>query len=44
MSNYRTHAFREFKAAGWLTEDGKFKDDFKKQLFDDANSLRPYLI
>ena len=24
--------------------NGEFKDDFKKQLFDDANSLRPYLI
>jgi hypothetical protein len=23
--------------------DGKFKDEFKKQLFDDANSLRPFL-
>jgi len=21
----------------------KFKDEFKKQLYDDANSLRPYL-
>ena len=25
-------------------EDGKFKDEFKKQLFDDANSLRPFLV
>lgn len=24
--------------------EGKFKDEFKKQLYDDANSLRPFLI
>ena len=24
--------------------EGKFKDEFKKQLYDDANSLRPFLV
>lgn len=30
MSNYEKHAWLEFKAAGWLDEDGKFKDDMQE--------------
>lgn len=29
MSNYRTHAINEFKAAGWIDEWGDFKDEMQ---------------
>lgn len=39
MSNYRQHALTEFKAAGWLNEDGAFKDDMQKLLCDGVLEL-----
>lgn len=30
MSNYKTHALEEFKAAGWTDENGKFKDEMQE--------------
>jgi hypothetical protein len=32
MSNYKTHAMTEFKAAGWLDENGEFKDEMQKDI------------
>jgi hypothetical protein len=32
MSNYHTHAIREFQAAGWMTEDGKYDDDMQEAI------------
>lgn len=32
MSNYLKHAEREFKAAGWVDEDGKFSDDMQEMI------------
>jgi hypothetical protein len=29
MSNYRKHAFMEFKAAGWLDDKNQFKDEMQ---------------
>ena len=29
MSNYKSHAMLEFSAAGWIDEDGKFKDEMQ---------------
>ena len=29
MSNYKTHAEREFRAAGWTNPDGTFKDEMQ---------------
>ena len=26
MNNYEKHAWKEFKAAGWLKEDGTFEE------------------
>jgi hypothetical protein len=30
MNHYKTHALEEFKAAGWLDENGEFKDEMQK--------------
>ena len=30
MSNYIDHAMREFRAAGWLDENGKYCDEMQK--------------
>lgn len=30
MSNYATHAQTEFRAAGWVDQDGKFKDGMQE--------------
>ncbi len=30
MSNYQSHAMREFRAAGWCDKDGKFNDDMQE--------------
>lgn len=30
MSNYVKHAMREFKAAGWIDEDGKYCDEMQE--------------
>ena len=33
MNNYVKHAWREFKAAGWLMPDGKtFEDEMQKMI------------
>ena len=32
MSNYRSHAWTEFRAAGWLDENGEFKDEMQKMI------------
>ena len=32
MSNYKTYAMREFRAAGWIDENGKFKDDMQQAI------------
>ena len=29
MSNYKTHAEREFRAAGWTNPDGTFRDEMQ---------------
>lgn len=30
--SYKTYATNEFRAAGWLTEDGKFKDEMQEMM------------
>ena len=30
MSNYKTHAMREFQAAGWVSTDGKWSNDMQE--------------
>ena len=32
MNNYEKHAEREFRAAGWLNENGTFKDEMQKAI------------
>lgn len=32
MNNYEKHAWQEFRAAGWLNEDGKFKDEMQEMI------------
>lgn len=32
MSNYKTYAMREFRAAGWVDEYGEFKDQIQKDM------------
>ena len=32
MNNYEKHAWLEFKAAGWLNDNGKFKDDMQEMI------------
>lgn len=32
MSNYKSHAWEEFRAAGWLDENGQFKDDMQEAI------------
>ena len=32
MNNYESHAWREFKAAGWLDENGKFEDEMQEAI------------
>ena len=39
MSNYKTHALQEFKAAGWLNEDGTFKDDMQRMICEHVLEL-----
>ena len=34
MNNYQKHAMREFQYAGWVDENGKFKDDMQEQICD----------
>lgn len=39
MSSYRQHAWREFKAAGWLDEHGLFKDSMQELLCEGVCKL-----
>lgn len=39
MNNYETHAMREFKAAGWLDENGEFKDEMQKMICEHVIKL-----
>lgn len=39
MDNYKAHALREFKAAGWLDENGEFKDEMQKMICDHVMKL-----
>lgn len=39
MNNYEKHAWQEFKAAGWLDDEGKFKDDMQKDICDHVIKL-----
>lgn len=32
MSNYKTHAMREFRYAGWVDENGNFKDEMQEAI------------
>ena len=32
MNNYEKHAWLEFKAAGWIDDNGKFKDDMQEMI------------
>ena len=32
MSNLRSHALREFRAAGWTDDDGQFKDNMQEMI------------
>lgn len=32
MNNYESHAWTEFKAAGWVDEDNKFKDEMQEMI------------
>ena len=39
MSNYKTHARREFVAAGWCDEDGKFDCEMQEAICDNVVKL-----
>lgn len=39
MSSYKTHAFREFRAAGWVDENGKFKNKLQEEICNDVLKL-----
>ncbi len=39
MSNYRKHAFMEFKAAGWLNDDNEFKDEMQGMICEHVLKL-----
>ena len=39
MNNYETHAMREFRAAGWLDENGEFKDEMQKMICEHVLKL-----
>lgn len=39
MSNFESHAQKEFRAAGWLNEDGTFKDDMQKLICEHVLEL-----
>ena len=39
MSNYEKHAMREFKAAGWLNEDGTYIDEMQGMICDHVLKL-----
>lgn len=39
MSNYRSYAEREFKAAGWVDSEGNWKDDMQKAICEGVLDL-----
>lgn len=39
MSNYKTHAEREFRAAGWMDANGKFNDDMQEMICNHVMKL-----
>jgi hypothetical protein len=39
MSNYKTHAEREFRAAGWTDENGKFNDEMQEMICNHVLAL-----
>ena len=39
MSNYKTHALNEFRAAGWLDDDGKYSDEMQEAICDHVLAL-----
>lgn len=39
MSNYKSHAMREFRAAGWVDENGKFNDEMQEAICDHVLKL-----
>jgi hypothetical protein len=39
MSNYKTHAMNEFRAAGWLDENDKYKDEMQEMICNHVLAL-----
>lgn len=39
MNTYITHARNEYKAAGWLNDDGSFKDDMQQKICEHIEAL-----
>ena len=39
MSNYKVHAMREFRAARWLDENGKYTDDMQEMICNHVLAL-----
>lgn len=39
MNNYKNHALREFRAAGWVNETGEFIDKYQEAICNDVLNL-----
>lgn len=39
MSNYKTHAMNEFRAAGWVDENDKYKDEMQEMICNHVLAL-----
>lgn len=39
MSEFKNHAMREFRYAGWVDENGNFEDEMQKLICDDVMNL-----
>jgi len=39
MSNYKEHAMREFRAAGWIDDDGKYCDEMQQAICEHVLKL-----
>ena len=39
MSNYKVHAMREFRAAGWVDENDKYTDDMQEMICNHVLAL-----
>ena len=39
MNNYKKHALREFKAAGWIDADGNYKDEIQETMCEHVLKL-----